>query len=154
MLDPAAVSAIRYRAEYGESVMNDFVACGTGLEAEGLLLRMFHAMISGEERPELDELARLVRRDPDFFHKALLARDALMADDPKWHGKAEEGGEEYDEYQVLALMARAHIDSGLLYELPIMHLIGIVGRYYDGQDPERETYHKMSAEDMAKIYPR
>lgn len=153
-LDPAAVSAIRYRMEYGDSIINHLGVCKTLEEAEGLLLRMCHCMVPEANRPELLTLAGLARKDGAFFRKAIMARDALLANDPQWHGGEAHDGEPFDEYRVLALMAVAHIDMALIYELPIMHLVGIVGRYFEAQDPERTTYHKMDDREMKLMYPR
>lgn len=153
-LSSAAISAIRYRAEYGDSIISHLGACETPEEAEGRLLRMCHCMMPAADRPELLTLASLAREDHSFMEKALAARDALMVEDPQWSGGGESDGEPFDEYRVLALMAAAHIDMSLIYELPIMHLVGIAGRYFDAQDPDRTSYHKMDQTEMARMYPR
>ena len=153
-LDPAAISAVRYRAEHGASVITHLAACETGQDLEQVLLRMCHMMIPEGERPELKELARRARRDPQFFQKALAARDALLSPDPTRKGGGDEGGETFDEYQVLALMAVAGVDMTLLYELPILHLLGVVGRCVEARDPERKNYRPLNSGEMAKLYPR
>lgn len=151
-LSPAAISALRYRCEEGDSLVNHLAACATATELEGRLLRMVRAMIA-EDRPELPELGRLARRDGAFLEKALAARDALLADDPRRAG-GEEGGRRFDEYDILALMAAARMDMGLLYELPILHIVSAVGRYFELRGAEEPEYHEMDAGEMAKLYPR
>lgn len=153
-LDPAAVSAIRYRAEYGESVVNDLAACETVSDTERTLLRMLRCMIPGDKRPSLLELARMARRDSAFLRKAVAARDALLQPDPRRHDIGSEDGDPFDEYTVLALMAAAGVDMGLIYELPILHLVGVVSRYFESQDAERTDYRKLNGDEMAKLYPR
>lgn len=153
--DSAAISAIRYRAANGDSIVNHLAACETPQQAEGTLLRMcFDMLCPTEDRPELLDFAKLARKDKGFLVKALAARDALLRDDPKWHSTGDAGGEEYDEYRVLALLAAAHVDMSLIYELPIMHLVGIAGRCFEAQDPDKTTYHEMDGAEMALMYPR
>lgn len=86
-------------------------------------------MIPEANRPELPAFAKIARKDPEFIIKAQLARMALLDTDPR-APKAEDDGthERFDEYQVLALMACSGIDMGLIRELPIMHIVGIVQR--------------------------
>lgn len=155
-MDPAAISAIRYRAEYGDSIVNHLADCQTADEAEGRLLRMCHCMIPAADRPELLDFAKLARKDEDFIVKALVARDELMGEDPQWHGKDDSADQSFDEYRVLALIAAAHLDMTLIYELPIIHLVGIAGRYFEAQsnDPDDTSYHKMDTQEMARLYPR
>lgn len=152
-LDPAAISAIRYRAEYGDSIINHLAACQTAQELEGRLLRMCHCMIPEADRPELLELARQARDNKDFIPKAIAARNALFAGDPRWEGGKGADGEPFDEYQVLALMSAAHIDGRFIFELPIMHLVAIAGRCLDAQNPDKKTYKEMGSEEMALMYP-
>ena len=45
-------------------------------------------------------------------------------------------------------------DLGLLYELPLLHLVGVVRRLVALQDPERKSYRKLTAKEMAQLYPR
>ena len=155
-LDPSAISAIRFRAEYGESIINKLSDCRSGAELEGLLLRMCHMMIPLADRPELLDLARLARRDPDFLRKALKARAALLAGDPKRkpRAKSAEETESYDEYKVLALVAVAGVDMSLIYELPIMHLMSIANRVFELRNPDQKTYRPMTQEEMTQLYPR
>lgn len=145
-LDPSAVSAIRYRAEYGES------AAETGFDGKKLL-RLFHIMIVPEERRSLEELARLARKDKGFMRKTLEARDALMADDPLRPTGEEGAREPFDEYQVLALMMAAGVEASLIYELPILHLVSVVQRAFEMKSPS-EDYHEMTPEELRELYPR
>ena len=153
-LDPAAISAIRYRAEYGDSVLNHLSACATAAELEGALLRLVRMMIPPKERPALKELAKLARGDQGFFKTALEAKDALLAPDPLRTDGGEGDGEPFDEYQLLALMAAAGVDLWLVYELPLLHLIGVVGRCFEMKDTEHKDYHEMSTKELSKLYPR
>ena len=77
-LDPAAISAIRYRAIYGESILETLNRGIPPKKLEGKLLRMCHLMIPAADRPELLVLARQARRDGAFLVKGLKARDALL----------------------------------------------------------------------------
>lgn len=153
-LDPAAISAIRYRAEYGDSIINHLAACQTAQEFEGRLLRMCHCMMPEADRPELLELARQARDSKDFIPKAIAARNALFAGDPRWDGGKGEDGEPFDEYQVLALISTAHIDGRLIYELPIMHLVAIASRYIEAQGQNEAELRPMSDEEMATLYAK
>lgn len=154
-LETAAVSALRYRAEYGESVVVAMARPG-GLRAlEGRLLRMCRMMIPAPERPELEELARLARRDGDFVRKGLRARDALLAGDEameKWLS-ASDGGGDFDEYEIVCALMAAGVDLRLLWELPLLHLAGLAGRYIALRDPDSKTYRKLSREEMRCLYP-
>lgn len=153
-LDPAAISAIRYRAEYGDSIVNHLATTQTTEEFEGHLLRMCHCMIPEANRPELLDFARQARRDEAFVIKALAARDALWAVDPRWEGETDRGGALLDEYDVLALMAVANLDMRLIYELPIMHIVAIAGRRKTATDPDHVDFHPMTSEEMSQLYPR
>ncbi|MCI9587908.1 MAG: hypothetical protein HFF60_08065 [Oscillospiraceae bacterium] len=154
-LDSAAVSALRYRSAYGESVVESLSGAGTAGELEGVLLRMVHSMLPPSSAPDLRELARLARRDGGFVLKALTARDALLAGDSKNPvplGEAEEGA--FDEYKVLALMSTVGIDIGLIYELPILHLLSIVRRCGELRSGEATTYRPMTGVEMTMLYPK
>ena len=155
-LDSSAISALRYRAEYGESVVNAIADCTTVDQLEGQLLRMCHMMIPVAHRPELPEFAKLARKDPEFTIKAQLARMALLdadpsapkVEDPSAHAR-------FDEYQVLALMACGGIDMALLYELPILHIVSIIQRTAELRDPDRAPkYREMTDEELSTLYPR
>lgn len=152
-LDPSAVSVIRYRAQYGESTVNDLPAAATPKEAEGLLLRMCHLMIVEADRPELLDFARLARRDSAFRQKALKARRALLAVDPLAPRRNGEK-EKFDEYNILALMAAAGVDMQLIYELPIMHIVSVIGRLSDMRDTGKKTRRLLTEKEMAQLYPK
>ena len=124
---------------------------------EGKLLRMCHLMIPPESRPELLALARQARRDGTFFVKGLRARDALLAPDPEleeWGDDAPSSHSRFDEYKLLAVLTMAGVDLRLLYELPLLHLAGLVRRLNVLRDPDRKTYRPLSQKEMAQLYPR
>ena len=156
LLDATAISAIRYRENYGKSVVNDLADCASADETEGVLVRMTHAMVSPEEGPTLLEFAKLARRDGDFLTKAHVAKSALLAPDPSFRPPAgEPGGDEpFDEYKILALMVVAGIDMALIYELPILHLVALANRVAQLRDPEAKTYRPMTDQELAQLYPR
>lgn len=154
-LDPAAISALRYRAEYGESVVNALAGCGTPAQQEGVLVRLCRLMLPQPERPELLEFAALCRRDGDFFRKGQLARAALLDRDPTMPPAGEDAvGRAFDEYDLLALMAAAGLDFALVYELPLLHLVSVVNRHGALLDPERKEYRPMTQEEKLTLYPR
>lgn len=153
-LDPSAISAVRYRAEYGDSIVNHLAACRSRKEWERRLLRLCYTMIPPPERPPLLEFSRQARRDGHFLDKARAAQAALLAPDPR---RRSAGGEptaaSFDEYQVLALLSAAGVGVELVYELPVMHLLGVVGRAFDLRNPDKKTYRPMSGREMAQLYP-
>lgn len=153
LLDPAAISAIRYRAEYGDSIINHLAACQTVEEREGRLLRMCHCMIPEADRPELLDFAKRARQDKDFLTKAITARNALLVPDPRWDGHKGGDGDVFDEYQVIALLGTAQVEQQWVYELPIMHLIAVIGRACDSQNPDKKAYKEMDSDEMALMYP-
>lgn len=155
LLDPAALSAVRYRAAYGGSIVTHLADARTPKEREGRLLRMCHIMIPPANRPALPDFARLARRDRGFYKTALRARDALLAPDPlhPTAGNAETA-EAFDEYKVLALVAVSGVDMSLICEVPILQLLSIVRMAYDLRDPDRKTYRPMTGDEMATIYGR
>lgn len=153
-LDPAAISAIRYRVEYGDSIVNHLESCRTARDTEGRLLRMCHMMIPVADRPELLEFAKLAHKDKHFIGKAIRARDALLAPDERFvSSDGEPSSESFDEYTVLAIMAVAGVDLNLIYELPIMHLASIAVKCSELRDPDRKTYRKLTDTEMATLYP-
>lgn len=154
VLDPAAISAIRYRAAYGRSVVTALAEAGTQRQAEGHLLRMVHLMLPQAGRMPLLELARLARRDRRFPAKALAAKAALLDVDDALTQAWESGSEPFDEYQVLALMTAGRMDMELIHELPIMHIVGLIGRGFALQDPDHKAYRPMTREEMQLLYPR
>lgn len=155
LLDPAALSAVRYRAAYGESIVTHLAGARTPREREGRLLRMCHIMIPPANRPALPDFARLARRDRGFLQTALRARDALLAPDPLHPvSGAAETAEAFDEYKVLALVAVSGVDMSLICEVPILQLLSIVRMAYDLRDPDRKTYRPMTDDEMATLYPR
>lgn len=153
-LDPAAISALRYRAEYGDSILNQLMECKSSQEEEARLLRICFMMIPPADRPELRAFARQARRDGRFYGKARRAVDELLSVDPRMPKGGEPGGADFDEYDVVALMSAAHMDMGLLYELPILHLAGIAARYFELQNPEHRERRFMTKEERSALYPR
>lgn len=153
-LDPAAVSALRYRAEYGESAVTHLLACRSAREEEARLLRICRMMIPRADRAPLRDFARTARRDRHFVEKARTAVDRLLAEDPRAPKGAEPGYEDFDEYDVLAVMAAARMDMTLIYELPILHLAGIAARCFQLQDPEHTERRPMTREERNMLYPR
>lgn len=154
-MDPTAASALRYRAVYGNSIVNDLASCSSRDDLEGRLLCMCYEMIIAD-RPELLEFAKLARRDEDFLAKAHVAKSALLAPDPSFRPPAgEPGGDEpFDEYKILALMVVAGIDMALIYELPILHLVALANRVAQLRDPEAKTYRPMTDTELCQLYPR
>lgn len=153
-LDPAAISALRYRAEYGDSILNHLAESKSPHEEEARLLRVCWMMISPADRPELSVFARHARRDGRFYPKARRAVDELLSVDPRMPKGGESGGANFDEYDVVALMSAAHMDMSLLYELPILHLAGIAARYFELQNPEHRERRFMTKEERSALYPR
>lgn len=155
-LDPAAVSAVRYRQQYGESVVERLRGVQTAVELERLLLRMCHSMIPTGERPPLLEFARLARRDPAFFTHALQARDALLEADPGRSLPPEADGpaEPFNEYKVLALASAAGLDLRLIYELPILHVLSVAEECFRLKDPNQKAYRPMTEAEMGLLYRR
>lgn len=153
LLDPAAISCVRYRARYGESVVTEMER---GKPIDGPLLRMCWMMVHPHHRPELPEFALLARKTPTFRAQALAARAALLAPDPRGRRGGQDTGERFDEYKILASMYALDMDSGLLYELPILHLASLVGRVAELKypDPDAKRYRPMTAEEMGELYPR
>ena len=153
-LDPSAISALRYRSAYGDSVVNHLAGCRSGRELERVLLRMCHMMIPPDRRPPLEEFARQAGRDRDFTARAREARAALLAGDPRRKGGQEGSREPFDEFQAAALLAAAGLGTELLYELPILQLLSVAGRVFDLRNPDRRTYRPMTGTEMATLYGR
>ena len=155
-LDPAAISCIRYRIAYGNSIVNDLAACTSADDEEAVLLRMIHAMLAQENSPDLLEFARQARRDPDFLVKGRVARSALLALDSNFYvsDNAPTGNEPFDEYKILAMMVVAGIDMELIYQLPILHLVSLASRVAQLRDPEARSYRPMTNEELVQLYPR
>lgn len=156
-LEVSAISALRYRAAYGESIVETLGARISPKMLEGKLLRMCHLMIPVGSRPELLELAKQARRDGAFFIKGLQARDALLAPDPElegWEDDTPSSHSRFDEYKLLAVLTMAGVDLRLLYELPLLHLAGLVRRLNVLRDPDRKSYRLLSQKEMAQLYPR
>lgn len=152
--DPGAISALRYRAEYGESIVTHLLTCTSAKEEEARLLRICWMMLPPADRAPLRDFARRAGRDRHFIEKARTAVDRLLAEDPKAPKGGEPGYEDFDEYDVLAVMAAARMDTALIYELPILHLAGIAARYFEMQDPDRKSYRPMTREERSTLYPR
>ncbi|MCI8477544.1 MAG: hypothetical protein HFE97_04250 [Oscillospiraceae bacterium] len=152
--DPAAVSALRYRAAYGRSALAALEDCRDLQCLERVLLRMAHCMIPPDHRPVLTEFARLARRDPEFIPKALSLRDALYGLDHRFRPHTGGGAGELDEYDLIAGLLAAQLDTAMLYELPLMHLTGILARASDQNNPDIPAYRPMTATELADLYPK
>ncbi len=154
-LDPSAISAVRYRAAYGDSIVNHLAASKTDKELEGHLLRMCHQMIVPAQRPDLLAFAALVRKDTNFLQTATLAKQALLSQDKKRpRAKKEEASADFDEYNILALMTAARVDMQLLYELPLLHITSVINRSSEMRDPNHKTIRKMTDQEMRTLYGR
>ena len=136
-LDPAAISAIRYRAIYGESILETLNRGIPPKKLEGKLLRM-------------------CRRDGAFLVKGLKARDVLLEPDIELDGPPDEESSEepFDEYRLLAALTLVGMDLSLLHELPILHVIGVLRRLNMLQDTERKHYRPLTDKEMSNLYPR
>lgn len=152
-LNPAAISCIRYRAEYGRSVVTDLMAAQSGAELELCFIRMVHAMISPDDHVDLLEFAALCRTDPQFFAIAIVARDALL-EGKKPAQKELTTGEQMDEYKILAMLSSTGVSMELIHELPIMHLLEVVGECCAVRGTGEQRYVPMTEKQMSTLYPR
>lgn len=152
-LNPAAISAVRYRARHGSSVVTDLMQAKTPDKLQQCLIHMLEAMCE-DAHVGLLELASRCRRDEQFLQKGLLARDALLNHSQK-HKEVEqdEGTEPFDEYRVLAILASAGLDMALLYELPILHLLEVATLCFEWRS-DKKTYRRMTQGEMKALYPK
>jgi len=154
MFDLAAISAVRYRAEYGDSAITHLAACETRKEQERVLFRLCYTMIPPECRPSVKEFAERAYQDGDFLQKALQLKDGLMiADENAKSAGRGKSDEKFDEYQILALMATAGVPGSLLHELPILHLLSIAARVGDMKSP-KENVRAMDAKERSAFFGR
>lgn len=152
-LNPAAISCIRYRAEYGRSIVTDLLAAQSGAELELCFIRMVHAMIPPDDHVDLLEFAARCRTDQQFFAIAIVARDALL-EGKKPAQKELATGEQMDEYKILAMLAATGVSMTLIYELPIMHLLEVVSECCAVHSNEEQRYVPMTEKQMSTLYPR
>lgn len=152
LLDPAAISAIRYRSSYGESIVTSLANSENKTERERHLLRICHEMMVDRQKVPLSDYAKQVFRNrAEFLRKAEEAVAALL-DTDEWELEKGTGGEEFDEYELLAAMAAAGLDMRLLETLPIMHIAQVLDKLGALKDPDRKRYRRMSEAEMAKFY--
>ena len=69
-----------------------------------------------------------------------------MKSNRKWPVRLIAGG--------LVTLTLAGVDLRLMYELPVLHLAGLIRRLNVLQDPDRKTYRPLGREEMAQLYPR
>ena len=151
--DLAAISAVRYRAEYGDSIINHLAECKTPEEVEQKLLWLCHVMIVPDERPEIAHFAQCAFEDKVFFAKAIALKDGLLAHDPNaTETKGGKNTERYDEYQILALASAVRIPESMIYELPIMHLLSVANRINDMKSQQEEKVRVMDAAERVAFF--
>lgn len=152
LMDPAAISAIRYRSQYGESIVTSLANSENKTERERHLLRICHEMMVDRQKVPLSDYAKQVFQDrAAFLRQAEEAVAALLDTDGQEPEKGADG-EEFDEYELLASMAAVGLDMRLLETLPIMHIVRVLDHLGAMKDPERKQYRKMSETEMAKFY--
>lgn len=131
--ETAAISCIRYRSEYGVSPMNVFCQPMPEPELAARLVELVWIMCSPEDE-DLAEFAVACRLDIDFNMKAILLRRELLKCDGGYSPPANTESvspEEFDEFNVLALMSATGVAYELIYELPIMQINALMQRVYE-----------------------
>jgi len=151
-LETAAISAVRYRARYGHSVVSDLDTAQAEADQTAPLVRMCYEMLPQTGRPSIGDFALACHREPTFLAQAQGARMALLSVDPDTDLPREGDGRTFDEYDVLAGLAMAHMDMGLIYELPVMHLAAVLHRMGELGDPDRKVMRKMTDEEISRFY--
>ena len=152
LLDPAAISAIRYRSRYGESIVTSLANSENETERERHLLRICHEMMVDRQKVPLLDYAKRVHKNRMVFLRQAEAAVAALLDTDGWEPEKGADGEEFDEYELLAAMVAAGLDMGLLETLPIMHIVRVMDHLGAMKDPDRKQYRKMTGAEMAKLY--
>ena len=155
-LDPAAISAIRYRAIYGESILETLNRGIPPKKLEGKLLRMCHLMIPAADRPGASCLGPTGPAGRGFPGKGSQSTGRTVEPDIELDGPPDEESSEepFDEYRLLAALTLVGMDLSLLHELPILHVIGVLRRLNMLQDTERKHYRPLTDKEMSNLYPR
>jgi hypothetical protein len=136
-VNPAAVSCIKYRSEYGESFINALANQKSANELQGILLKFCHAALI-ESGISVQQFASMARKEETFFQQAQLIRKAAMAGlNSKVNSDDNVSSGEFDEYEILALAAAAGVDISLTNELTIMQFLDVVKRTIDAKNPHK-----------------
>lgn len=152
LLDPAAISAIRYRSQYGESIVTSLANSENQTERERHLLRICHEMMVDRQKVPLSDYAKQVFQNrTEFLRQAETAVGALL-DTDGWTPEKSSEDDDFDEYELLTTMAAVGLDMRLLETLPIMHVARVLDQLGAMKDPERKQYRKMSEAEIAKFY--
>lgn len=137
------MTLLRYRAEYGQSFLNE-----NRLDQEKLI-QLIYEGLSGE-RPHYHKFRAEALTDGKFMAAAISFYNRLTKSNEK-HAAKDAEPQDVDEYKILALYAAAGLPERLLDELTIFNIADIIGVYYDIRSGKQHV-RKMSASERKALY--
>lgn len=139
---------LRYRSAFGVSFFADFFEG----DAYACLLRLAWSSIDGN-RPAYSRFVRRASRTNGFIDAAQEIQAGVLLTSGKKRNSAEMA-EEFDELDILAMMAVSGISMDLVDKLPAFLILDVVSKrtaITSGRGNEKK-YHKMSRSEMHDLY--
>ena len=139
---------LRYRSAFGVSFFTDFFEG----DAYACLLRLAWSSID-DNRPTYTRFVCRASKTKGFIDAAQEIQAGVLLTSGKKRNSAETA-EEFDELDILAMMAVSGISMDLVNELPAFLILDVVSKrtaITSGKDNEKK-YHKMSHSEMHDLY--
>lgn len=145
---PAAITLIRYRAEFGKSF---FSPASDDADAILAMARLAWAAIAGD-KPDFQDFLKEAAEDNTFAASALRLHAAVLSG-ARPQASSTRNASAFDELEILALMSIAELDMRLLYELPIFQILDVIGKRADLMGGKHKSgYKKMTPAEMRGLY--
>lgn len=153
-LNPAAITLIRYRIQFGKSFLNLYLSNDPFDELTQALADIVYVAIEGE-KPPYEEYLELISADGTFLLSALAFQKLLLRHSdfnaPKSGGSG--GSADIDELQILAAVTVSGAPEYAVMEFPIFDLLKLVGNINDIKlGGAGKKYRKMTNDEMIALY--
>ena len=153
-LDTSLAALLRYRSAFGASFFKDFLSPDSGYL---YLVRLVWAAIEGD-KPDFPEFLRAVSRSKGFAETAKAVQSHVLMTAGKSRAAGKDAADDFDELDILAMMAVSGISMDLARELPAFLILDVIskrtaimrGDKSDKSSPAR--YHKMTGREMRGLY--
>lgn len=148
--DTSAMTALRYRVQYGASALVE-LSTATELSTRLGVLAKLAAVAAGID---VKNVAVAMRHDEKLIYSLGRLEQEFFGTDPSAPPPSVEGAanKPFDELDLLAVATMAGLSADWWYELPIMYISSVVARMSSARGKSTPVPTKMSSDEVAAMY--
>ena len=151
-LNMSMIALLRYRSAFGVSFFSDFFAADGGCT---YIVRLIWAAIEGTP-PNYNNFLRMAAKTRKFPKIAKDVQSSVLMTTRTDQKNPEENHEEFDELDILAMMAVTGISMDIVHTLPVFLILDVISKRTEimgGKTVETPMkFRKMSGREVAELY--